>query len=532
MVAGRDALYVNASNNTLRATIFLPPWQTGTTTIEVIDPALQYGTGAVAAPIAPTPVTFDAAARFARQATMGPRPDLVLHIQQVGFQQFIQEQMQVPSYQYSPQPAVTTQWVRNSVLGNNVLRQRVALALSSFIVTSAEDTAAVDYAMWEHTLEQDAFGNFRDLMTDTALNPCMGRFLNLAGNWAATSASVHPNQNFAREFMQLFTIGPVMLNDDGSTKVDGNGNPVPSYSQNDVLAMTNILTGWNYPAPLNPVWTDQGIDYSEPLVAIEQYHDTTSKTLLGTTTPTNQSAAADMRMAFDTIFAHPNLPPFIAVRLIGQLVTSNPTPDYVTRISRVFEDNGKGVRGDLSAVVTAILTDSEARSGDSGNTSVQFGVLHDPMTLLIEALNGMQVAPNDDQFIDANAIPAEQIFTPPSVFGYDRPNYTVPGSTLISPAFQLLNDKTLIGEAQLLKGVTQEQIFVNWSTGPSWLDTNFSTVPDYIEALNHLFFSGQLTAAQQDLINVQSTSNGGSLLDNLHQAAFLALNIDSFGVAH
>lgn len=531
-VGGRNALYVSAEQNTLRATIFIPPWQAGTTSIEVTDPALKFGSGIASGKVTSTPVTFDAAARFARQATMGPRPDVVLHIQDVGFPQFIQEQMQQPSYQYTLQPAAPTQWVRNTVLGNSVLRQRVALALSSFIVTSAEDTAAVDYAMWEHTLEQDAFGNFRKLITDTALNPCMGRFLNLSGNWASTSATVHPNQNFAREMMQLFTIGPVMLHEDGSTVVDANGNPVPSYTQDDVLAMSNVLTGWGNPAPVNPAWTDQGIDYSLPLVAFEQYHDRSSKVLFGSVNfPSGQTAADDMSLAFDAIFSHPNLPPFIATRLIGQLVTSNPSPDYVARISRVFEDNGQGVRGDLGAVVTAILLDPEARAGDSGTTNQQFGVLHDPMTIFFEALNGLQVAPNDDQFIDGNLIPAEQVFTPPSVFGYDSPTYVIPGTTTVSPAFQLLNDKTLIGESQLLNAVSQEKLFVNWSTGPSWLDTNFTVLPDYVEAINHLFFSGRLTATQTDLITSLAATTPGLLLDQSHQAAFLALNTDRFGVA-
>ena len=532
-VDGQAVAFTRSSPRTINVSIFVPPWRTASSTFEVNDPALEGGTGTVTVPITTTSVSFDAAARFARQAGFGPRPDLVFHIQQVGFQTFLQEQMQTPVYQYMYQPSPPTQWIRNTVIGNGVLRQRVALALASFIVTYAQDTSFADYAMWEETLEKDAFGNFRDLMTDTALNPSMGRTLNLAGNWASTSPSVHPNQNFAREFMQLFTIGPYMLNDDGSKLLNSNGNPVASYNQDDVLAMSNILTGWSYPAPVNSLWTDQGVDYTQPLVAFDQNHDKSSKTLFGNTTiPAGQSAAADMAAAFDAVFSHPNVPPFVAVRLIGQLTTSNPSQAYVSRISRVFEDNGKGVRGDLGAVVNAILMDPEARSGDSGTQDSTFGVLHDPTMLTAEAFNAMQVAPNDDQFLDANAIPSEPLFVPPSVFGYDSPTYQVPNSTLVSPAFQLLNDKSLIGQSQLFLGVTQENLFVNWSTGPSWLDTTFLTLPDYVEALNHLLFSGRLSAAQCDLITSGASSTTGALIDQEHQAAFLALNTDSFGVAH
>ena len=532
-VGGRQATVMNVSSTTLTVSAFVAPWQSGAALVQVSDAALQSGSGTASAPIVATQASFDAAARFSRQAAFGPRPDVVLHIQQVGLEGFLDEQVQLPAFNYDQQHGAPTEWVQNTVLGQNVLRQRVAYALSSFLVTYSQNFLFQDYAMWEHTLEQDAFGNFRTLMTDVALNPCMGRTLNLDQNWATTTPNQHPNQNFAREFMQLFTIGPNMLNDDGSQILDAQGNPVPSYGQNDVFAMTNALTGWGTPPPVNSQWSLYGVDFSLPMVPFDAYHDQTSKTLFGNITlPANQTATQDMKLAFDAVFAHPNVPPFIATRLIQQLVTSNPSPEYVTRISHVFENNGNGVRGDLQAVVKAILLDPEARSGDTGTYNAQFGTLHDPMTLFLEALNGMQVAPNDDQFVSNSAIPAENIFAAPSVFGYDSPTYQIPGSTLTSPAFQLVNDKNLIAQGQLLEAVTQGQIFVNWATGPSWLETTFRSIPDYVEAVNHLFFSGRLTQDQQSILLNHANSTQGSLTDQMHEIAFLALNSDSFGVAH
>ena len=213
-------------------------------------------------------------------------------------------------------------------------------------------------------LAQNAFGNYRDLIEDVTLHPAMGVYLSMLGNEKPDPVNnIRPDENYARELMQLFSIGLVELNQDGSVRLDGNDEPLPTYDQDIIEGFAHVYTGWTYagspsfrnarPTPANQV---------VPMQLHPGFHDTGEKTLLGgLVLPSGQGGDQDLAAALDNIFDHPNVGPFIAIRLIQRLVTSNPSPGYVSRVARVFDNNGSGVRGDLAAVVKAILLDVEAR---------------------------------------------------------------------------------------------------------------------------------------------------------------------------
>ena len=436
------ATVVNSSSQ-ITATGFLKPWAMGSVVIEV---ASNSGTNPVAAqsvPITPTAVTYDAAARFATQAAMGPRPDIVLHIQQVGFDQFITEQFQQPTVIY-PASGNPRAFLTGAVTGNSLLRQRIALGLQSFLVSQNENfpPSAIFY---ESKLEADANANFRQLLSDVVSDPNVTNYLNLLGNQAVNNGSlVQPNQNFARELMQLFTLGPMMLNDDGSVQTDSSGDPIPTYTQDTVVDLTRALTGWEAPIEVNPADTLWGVDFSQPIAPNDRTHDHNAKLLFGSVRlPAGQSIIQDRDMALDAIFNHPNLPPFVSHLLIQRLVTSNPSPAYIQRMSAVFKDDGTGVRGNMDALVRAILLDPEARRGDT-TPSPNDGFLQEPLLFQTFAMSALQSVGTDDQGNYLAGWLGEPWWHSSTVFGYYSPSYNVPGTSITSPEFMLWNNVSAV----------------------------------------------------------------------------------------
>jgi hypothetical protein len=432
-LAGNPLKTVSSSSTQITATGYLAPWTSGSALVELIG---GDGTSKIAAqsvPINPTATTYDAAARFSTQAAFGPRPDLVEHIQQIGFDAFITEQFSQASIGYTADGQHA--FILAATTGNSLLRQRVALALQSFIVPHGiEFSPSSTY--FETKLETDANANFRTLLGDIAGDPNIGIFLNLVGNQVSTSPLVQPNQNFARELMQLFTLGPMLLNDDGSVQMDANGNPIPTYTQDTVIDLTRALTGWSYPVPVNPATTAYGVDYSQVLAANEGSHDHNAKLLFGAVIlPAGQSITQDRDMALDAIFNHPNLPPVISHLLIQRLVKSNPSPAYIERIAKVFEDNGSGSRGDLGAVVRAILLDPEARLGDT-QASSDDGFLQEPLLFQLFLMNALQAYGSDDQEVYLAGDLGEPWWFSPTVFGSYSPTYNIPGTSINSPEFK------------------------------------------------------------------------------------------------
>ena len=343
---------------------------------------------------------------------------------------------------------VQRQFFVNAMTGQDQLRQRVAFALSQIFVVSGTDiTHAAGMASYQNLLLDHAFGNYRDLLEAVTLHPVMGAYLDMVNN-ARTSGSRQANENYARECLQLFSLGLHELEPDGSVRTDASGTPIAAYDQDVVSAMARAFTGWTY-APLEGAaskWTNPA-NFMEPMVSIDEQHDTASKLLFsGVTLPAGQSAQQDLDAALDAIFQHPNVGPFIARRLIQHLVTSNPSPGYVARVATVFANNGRGVRGDLRAVVRAILLDREARDGNEDE--YDFGRLKDPalfMTGFLRALGGQ----SDGVYLRAQASAMGQnIFTPPSVFSYYSPANVIRGTELLGPEFGIYDSNRALLRAE------------------------------------------------------------------------------------
>lgn len=272
-------------------------------------------------------------------------------------------------------------WWDNMMKGNDQLRQRMAYALSQILVISMQSDLgdhAEALAAYYDIMQKHAFGNYRDLLLEVTLSPAMGYYLSHLNNpKAIPEYNVHPDENYAREIMQLFSIGLYMLNPDGSRMQDANGNDIPTYNNADIKELARVFTGLG-PGELDPnmeIWwaTEAyfgldlyGMSKTDPLVMYEEWHDQGAKSLLnGLEIPANQGGMADIEMAVDFLFNHPNVGPFVCRQLIQRFVTSNPSPGYIQRVSNVFDNNGSGVRGDMKAVLRAILMDDEARSCDA-----------------------------------------------------------------------------------------------------------------------------------------------------------------------
>lgn len=533
LLGGQPMNTVVASSSQITATGFLTPWSSGFALIEVTASDGVTPTSAVSIPITPTAVSFDVAARFTTQAAFGPRPDLVLHIQQIGLDRFITEQFAQPSVTYSLDHG-SHDFVNGAISGNSLLRQRVALALQTFIVGTNEDFGPSSTFL-ETKLENDASANFRQLLTDIVMDPNIANFLNLAKNNASANPLDQPNQNAARELMQLFSIGPLLLNDDGSVQTDASGNALPAYTQDTVVAMTRALTGWQEPIQVNSSTTAWGIDFSQPLSPSDLHHDHNSKLLFETVTlPAGQTITKDRDMALDAIFNHPNVPPFISHLLIQQLVTSNPSPEYIRRISRIFEDDGTGTRGNMAAVVRAILLDPEARAGDTTPSS-EDGFLQSPLKFQLFAMNALQDLGSDDQVLYTARTLGEAWWDSPTVFYFFSPSNMVPATSIHSPEFMLFNNLSAIQRSQVLWGIVTSKLpgYTNDYKPKSWLFTNFTTVPRMIEALNHLLYHGRMPESEQAaIVNycAQLQTSNESLV--MESAVFLGLNGDSYNVSH
>jgi uncharacterized protein (DUF1800 family) len=304
-----------------------------------------------------------------------------------------------------------------------------------------------------NVLDRNAFGLYRDLMREMTLNPAMGNYLDMA-----ISTRTSPNENYAREILQLFSIGLFMLNQDGTVKRDAQGNPIPTYDQAVVNGFTKVFTGWTFCGQQCPDTEPGIVNYRRPLVLNPANHDTGEKQVLDypgsdPIIPAGLSGEEDLERALDNIFHHPNVAPFVSKLLIQQLVTSNPTPAYVGRVAAVFNDNGQGIRGDLKAVVRAILLDPEAR-GDR-KTDPDYGHLREPVLFVTNILRPMNPTANinpsgeciglSDGVLNPVTISLDQdVFNPPSVFNYYPMTYTLQNTDLLAPEFGIFSTGTAL----------------------------------------------------------------------------------------
>jgi len=350
----------------------------------------------------------------------------------------------------------------NAMAKPDQLRQRVAWALSQFFVISGmkdpDMEAAYVQSRYHQILFDEAFGNFVRMLGRVTLSPQMGHYLDMVDNRKADPVKgTQPNENFARELLQLFSIGTVELNLDGTPLLDAKGAPIPSYGQNEVKEFARALTGWTY-APYDagqPKGDNDDRYFARPMVARETRHDTGSKALLkGLVTPAGQPAQGDVDQAVANVFFHPNTGPFVAQHLIGQLVTSNPSPAYVARVATAFNDNGSGVRGDMKAVLRAVLLDSEAR-GDV-KTDPRYGMLREPVLYIMAILRGLDAVTDGNRLYEPAGAMGQDVFYSPTVFNYYPADYRIPGTTLLAPQFGIHNTNTVLHRANFVSEMIDE----------------------------------------------------------------------------
>src|SRR5256714_5508372 len=438
------------------------------------------------------------AIRFLEQTTWGPNDSDVSHLRQVGMQAYLNEQLNTPplfSDVQSNYPRKTLypiikptqncpdcfdaynmdnlqqQFAKNAITKPDQLRQRIAFALHKFIVVSGpalntSNGVSSWYSPYLQILDRDAFGNYRQLLFDITLNPGMGSYLNIAGN-----SRVAPNENYAREVMQLFSMGVDKLNQDGTPILDANGNRVPTYGQTEVTNFARVFTGWMISTTSTNTFNGQTVpDYLSPMVLTNNIGangpaDIDAKTLLnGQQLPACSNCAGDaanmaayknaeLNAAIDNLFNHPNTGPYVCTQLIHQLVTSNPSPAYVGRCAAAFATNGSGVRGDMKAVITAILIDPEAR-GDL-KTDPNYGRLREPVQFILNLLRNFNATSDGAlfNFVSGNmncgltflspfsTCMGQELFNPPTVFSYFPADHVLPGTNLLAPEFGILDSQ-------------------------------------------------------------------------------------------
>ena len=401
----------------------------------------------------PSPLHHADAIRFLQRATFGARSGDVDALIDRGVDGWLDDQMAMTPSETQLQRLLRTEvsarrgYWRAVLIEPDQLRRRVAYALSQIVVASSNGVGQQNLAHYIDLLEAHAFGTFRDLLEAVSTSQAMGEYLTFVNNRKADPRQGRvPDENYAREVMQLFTIGLWELEPDGTRRLL-DGQPVPTYDQDDISGLARVFTGWRRP----DIATNAR--YSMPMVQRERDHELGSKSFLGVTIPENTPGEASLAIALDTLVTHPNVGPFIGRQLIQRLVTSNPSPAYVGRVAAVFDNNGSDVRGDLGAVVRAVLLDDEAWVADQPST---FGKLREPVlrfTVVARALD-VDSGDDDDWGFDNTSDPATSLgqlpFASPSVFNFYRPGYVAPQTPLsdldlVAPEFQIVDETSAIG---------------------------------------------------------------------------------------
>jgi uncharacterized protein (DUF1800 family) len=495
--------------------------------------------------------TASAARLLLQQGAFGPTPTDAQHVQQIGLQGWVTEQMAMPQVStYSgitaSQGGMPAHFMTMAVSNPDQLRQRVAFALSQIFVTSLDKLIWNDnMTLFQDMLLADAFGNFRQIMGDVTLSPAMGQYLDMANNAKANpQAGSLANENYARELMQLFTIGTNKLNNDGSVVTDSTGLPVPTYTQKDVTEYARVYTGWTYaPKPGQPVvWGSYMSSYG-PMVAYEPQHDAGAKTLFGNApTLAGMTAQQDLDNALDTIFGHGNVGPFIGKQLIQHLVKSNPSAQYINRVATAFNNNGHGVRGDMQAVVSAILLDPEARLNDNGTANASTdGHLQEPALFIAGMVRAFGGQMNDQNYYASELTSLGQdLFDAPSVFNYYSPGYHVPGVGLGGPEFQLDTPNNAIvrtNEVYSLMFSKYQNAVETLGPGTTVDLTPFVQLAanpgTLVNALDLTLTRGVMPANMRTIItNAVTADSGNGGVHQVQLAAYLILTSSCYNVWH
>jgi uncharacterized protein (DUF1800 family) len=588
-------------NSGTQLTAAVSPTESGNLDLQVLNPSPGPATSTdLIALVNGTPPTLlvspEDASRFLEQATFGATDASIHQVSMNGYQAWLNQQFAMPQTLHEPAveqavmvnnpPCAATDVTCNSALflqnssdegfvqdtfwqqsiaGNDQLRQRVVYALSEQFVISSEANFGIQSmprgeANYYDVLGADAFGNFRTLLQDVTLNPMMGQMLSMLGNDKG-NATTDPDENYAREVMQLFTIGLYQLNDDGSQQLDSTGNPIPTYSNNDVMGLAAVFTGWSWNVPGNnsdTAWSNcclyVGPGYGEELLPMTNYdshHSTNEKQFLGVTIPQSASpnTAGDLKIALDTLFNHPNLPPFFCKQMIQHLVTSNPSPTYISNCSAAFENDGTGVRGNLQAVISEILLDPEARNSATDFSNPQYGKVREALLRYTEWARAFTAQSRNGAYDNGSTEDpiwglGEMSLRSPTVFNWFAPGYVPPGTSiaqanLVAPEMQMTNVSSVVGYINYM----QNAIGSNATQGPDMFssyetEVGLAQTPTaLLDRINLLLMAGEMDSTLYgqilDAINAiaipsDPTAANAALLNRVQTAIYLTMASPAF----
>ncbi|MDX1984708.1 MAG: DUF1800 family protein [Bryobacteraceae bacterium] len=469
-----------------------------------------------------------AAARLLDQATFGPTKASIARVQQLGVEGWLQEQFNLPATQipntFGDSASALRAWqVHNFAHANDQLRQRVIYSLGQILVVSRDKLPyPAEIIPWMSLLSRHAFGNYKDLLREITILPSMGKYLDLA-NSAKPGVGGGANENYPRELLQLFSIGLWKLNPDGSQQA------TPAYSENDVRQIALALTGWTYPtAPGQQPRSENWEYFVGNMETREGNHDTSAKSFLGCTVPAGQTVVQDLDDVIDCVFQHPNVPPFIATRLIRSLVASNPSAAYISRVASVFADNGAGVRGDLKAVIKAILTDPEARNDTPTATS---GRLREPILHVVafgRALNAQISPSNQFTYIFDNM--GQSALSPPSVFNWFSPLYRIPRTSYFGPEFQIYTPSQSVERANFFLQILTEN-FGDFRVDLSPFTGVAGNSAQLIDAVDNALLHGRMPQAMRDSLS-RALAAAGDNQQRVTAALYLTALSGYYAVQH
>ncbi len=525
---------------------------------------------------------LDEASRFLLQATLGGNYQIMEEVAAMGIENWIDQQMEMEPSLFTPliQPTYDEYkayyveqggdpedfpyrpwrdifsfvWWENNMNTNDILRHRIAFALSEILVVSAQSELG-DFgdglASYYDIFNRNAFGNYKDILMEVTLHPAMGYYLSHLDNPKGDpELNTHPDENYAREVMQLFSIGLYELNQDGSRKTDANGNFIPTYTNSDIKEFAKVYTGLGIGAVIENEWTDEpdfgyGIwlaDMTVPMAMYQEYHETSEKHLLnGFVIPANQDGMVDIEQTINHLFNHPNVGPFIGKKLIQLLVKSNPSPEYIASVAAAFNDNGSGVRGDMKAVIKAILLNPEARDCSWINEPTQ-GKLIEPFVRFTHFTHAIGTISPSGNYWSHGYYTYDNLkqypLASPSVFNFFlpdfQPNGAIANAGLVAPEFQIHNSQTSIGYVNMADIWVMDEINI-WSwddasknvyTDFSWLVEDAQDAEVLINKLDLVLTHGSLSEETRNIIKqVLEPYQGGMVqrMDRIHLAAYLIM---------
>jgi uncharacterized protein (DUF1800 family) len=491
-------------------------------------------------------MTERAAARFLEQATWGPTAQQTAAVAKTGIFPWLLAQFRAPMSDLPDQAllaangnqntdlsAVQAVFFENAVNGGDQLRQRVAFILSQmWVVSQVTVRPAYAFPPYWRILRDNAFKNYREIIRAVTLSPAMGTYLNMANNNKGNaSKGTSANENYARELMQLFTLGLTELNPDGSPVLDANKNPVPTYNQAVVTNMAKLLTGWTYPtAPGATAKNNNPAYYFGPMHAVETEHDTTAKTIFNNLSlPAGQTAEQDLDKLLDDLIAQPTMAPFVSRQFIQHMVTSNPSAAYVQRVSEVFTNT----RGDMKSMIVAILTDPEARAGDPAGAPVvaSFGHLREPVLFLAGMLRSLNATVGSANSLNkyANEL-SQNLFNSPSVFSYFSPQNRIAGG-LFGPEFQIYSTQTASYRADIINTAIYGKLDTTTTLDLSPFTAKAGSVGNMVDYIGTVLLHGAMSSTLAQAATAAATAQSGAAA-KAQAALYVVLTSNEYQTIH